>query len=80
MTSREKRLARLRALPPTMAYFEVEAICRDRGWRLRNVTVSHHEWIVTSGQLVHIVVHDKRVKRGYLRNVLNAIEKEEADE
>jgi len=32
MTSRDKRLARLRALPPTMAYFEVEAICNDRKW------------------------------------------------
>ena len=80
MTSREKRLARLRALPPTMAYFEVEAICRDRGWQLRRVRGSHFYWVTLTGQVVEIVVHDKRVKRGYLRNMLDAIGKEEAGE
>jgi predicted RNA binding protein YcfA (HicA-like mRNA interferase family) len=76
MTSREKRLARLRSLPTTMAYFEVEAICRDRGWILRNIVGSHFYWTTQSGQVVEIVVHDKRVKRGYLRNMLAVIEKE----
>jgi hypothetical protein len=80
MTSREKRLARLRALPTTMAYFEVEAICRDQRWRLRNVRGNHHEWIAENGRLIQIVVHDKRVKRRYLRDILNAIEEEETRE
>jgi predicted RNA binding protein YcfA (HicA-like mRNA interferase family) len=80
MTSREKRLARLRALPPTMAYFEVEAICRDRGWQLRRIRGSHFYWVTQSGQVVEIVVHDKRVKRAYLRNMINAIETEAAHE
>jgi predicted RNA binding protein YcfA (HicA-like mRNA interferase family) len=76
MTSREKRLARLRSLPTTMAYFEVKAICLDFGWRLRNVEGSHHEWVAENGRLIQIVVHDKRVKRRYLRDMLNAIEEE----
>jgi hypothetical protein len=76
MTSREKRLARLRALPTTMAYFEVEAICRDRGWRLRNVVGSHHIWVTQSGQVIDIVVHNKQVKRIYLDRMLAVIDGE----
>jgi hypothetical protein len=74
MTTREKRLARLRALPPTMAYFEVEAICRDQRWRLRNVVGSHHIWVTESGQVIDIVVHDKRVKRIYLERMIDVID------
>jgi predicted RNA binding protein YcfA (HicA-like mRNA interferase family) len=80
MTTRAKRLARLRALPPTMAYFEVEAICRDQGWQLRSIKGSHFYWATQRGQVVEIVVHDKRVKRGYLRNMLAVIEKDLLDD
>lgn len=71
MSSREKLIRQLLALPSTMRFSDVKTIVEAFGYTHHQPRSggSYHIFRKPGSELISIPVHDKRVKRIYLKDV-----------
>lgn len=80
MTRRDKLVERIRQRPPTASYRDVKNLLEDFGWEQSRTRGSHVTYTKPGEYPLVIVVHDKRVKSGYLDKICKLLRLDEEPE
>lgn len=66
-------MAKLLELPTTMRFSEVRTLLEAQGYVLDRTRGSHHMFIKRGAPRIDVVVHDKRVKVEYLKDIVGKL-------
>lgn len=80
MTKRDKLVERILQRPPTASFRDVKNLLEEYGWKHARTRGSHFTFTKANEYPLVIVVHDKRVKSGYLDKICKALGLEEETE
>ncbi len=73
MSNLQKLIEKLKRNPTEARYKDVKKVLEAYGFRLENVKGSHHKFKKGNYPPIQIVVHQKKVKKYYIKDALNTI-------